>query len=176
MTNDENSGVFDLISQEENGTNGMTIEYGVAMAKVIVDDLTILNAKEWDWWLGCSYGVYPDGLVYLNPDDHSDIQTSKRLWCLGNFSRFIEEGAVRIACSSGVDTLASCAFVNQDNSTVVVYVNNTQQDETTTLNCTGDYSVYTTSTEYDLEQTASSEAGNVSISVPAMSVVTVIMK
>lgn len=176
MTNDENSGVFDLISQEENGTNGMTIEYGVAMAKVIVDDLTILNAKEWDWWLGCSYGVYPDGLVYLNPDDHSDIQTSKRLWCLGNFSRFIEEGAVRIACSSGVDTLASCAFVNQDNSTVVVYVNNTQQDETTTLNCTGDYSVYTTSTEYDLEQTASGEAGNVSVSVPAMSVVTVIMK
>lgn len=176
MTNDENSGVFDLISQEENGTNGMTIEYGVAMAKVIVDDLTILNAKEWDWWLGCSYGVYPDGLVYLNPDDHSDIQTSKRLWCLGNFSRFIEEGAVRIACSSGVDTLASCAFVNQDNSTVVVYVNNTQQDETTTLNSTGDYSVYTTSAEYNLEQTASGEAGNVSVSVPAMSVVTVVMK
>ena len=75
-----------------------------------------------------------------------------------------------------MDSLASCAFVNQDNSTVVVYVNNTQQDETTTLNSAGDYSVYTTSAEYNLEQTASGEAGNVSVSVPAMSVVTVVIK
>lgn len=176
MTNDENSGVFDLISQEENGTNGMTIEYGVAMAKVIVDDLTILNAKEWDWWLGCSYGVYPDGLVYLNPDDHSDIQLSKRLWCLGNFSRFIEEGAVRVACSGGVDSLSNCAFVNQDNSTVIVYVNNTDTDEVTKLSATGDYSVYTTSDKYDLEKTAEGAAGDADISVPAMSVVTVVVK
>lgn len=176
MTNDENTGVFDLISQEENGTNGMTIDYGVAMAKVIVDDLTILNAKEWDWWTACSYGVYPDGLVYLNPDDHSDIQTSKRLWCLGNFSRFIDEGATRIACSSGVDSLSSCAFVNPDNSTVVVYVNNTDKDEKTAFNSTNDYSVYTTSDKYDLEQTASGEAGDISIDVPAKSVVTIVMK
>ena len=143
---------------------------------VIVDDLTILNAKEWDWWLGCSYGVYPDGLVYLNPDDHSDIQLSKRLWCLGNFSRFIEEGATRVACSGGVDSLFSCAFVNQDNSTVIVYVNNTDTDEVTKLTATGDYSVYTTSDKYDLEKTAEGAAGDADISVPAMSVVTVVVK
>lgn len=176
MTSDQNTGVMDLISAEKNGTNGLTIEYGVAMAQVIVDDLTILNAKEWDWWTACSYGVYPDGLVYLNPDNHHDIQTSKRLWCLGNFSKFIDEGATRIACSSGVKALSSCAFVNEDNSTVVVYVNNTDADETTTLNSTGAYSVYTTSDSLDLEQTASGEAGDISVSVPAMSVVTVVMK
>lgn len=176
MQNDENSGVYDLISKEANGTNGMTAEYGVAMAKVIIDDLTILNAKEWDWWTACSYGVYTDGLIYINADNHSDIQISKRLWCLGNFSRFIDEGATRIACSSGVESLPSCAFINPDNSTVVVYVNNTQQDETTALECENDYRVYTTSDKYDLEKTDEGKAGEIKVSVPAMSVVTVIYK
>lgn len=173
MTNDENTGVFDLISAEENGTNGMTIEYGVAMAKVIMDDLTILNSTEWDWWTGCSYGVYPDGLVYINADNHSDIQTTKRLWCLGNFSKFIDEGAVRVACSSGVDDIASCAFINPDNSKTVVYVNNTDSDAATKLSVSNDYSVYTTSDKYDLENTANGTAGDAEISIPAMSVVTV---
>lgn len=176
MTNDENTGVFDLISKEENGTNGMTIAYGTAMAQVIVDDLTILNAKEWDWWLGCSYGVYPDGLVYINADNHKEIKTSKRLWCLGNFSKFIDEGAVRVACSSGVDTLSCCAFVNTDGSTVVVYVNNTDTDAETVLSCAKNYSVYTTSAIYNLEKTAVGTAGDVTVSVPAKSVVTVVIQ
>lgn len=176
MANDQNTGVYDLISKEENGTSGLTIDYGVAMAKVIVDDLTILNAKEWDWWTACSYDTYPDGLIYLNPDNHKDIQISKRLWCLGNFSKFIEEGATRIACSSGDDSLASCAFVNKDNSTVVVYVNNTDADKKTALESAAPYSVYTTSADCDLEKTLSGNAGEINVSVPAMSVVTVVMK
>lgn len=176
MWDDENTGVYHLIAKEKNGTNGMTIDYGVAMAKVIVDDLTILNAKEWDWWTACSYGVYTDGLIYLNPDNHSDIQISKRMWCLGNFSRFIDEGATRIACSSGVDSVSSCAFINPDNSRVVVYVNNTDKDQKTVLNCNDDYSVYTTSDKYDLQKTANGKAGQVNVSIPAMSVVTVICK
>lgn len=176
MAGDRNTGVFDLISKEENGTSGLAIDYGVAMAKVIVDDLTILNAKEWDWWTACSYDAYPDGLIYLNPDNHKDIQTSKRLWCLGNFSKFIEEGATRIACGSGVNSLSSCAFVNKDNSTVVVYVNNTDTDKTTALESVSPYSVYTTSADCDLEKTSSGNAGEINVSVPAMSVVTVVMK
>jgi O-glycosyl hydrolase len=176
MTNDENTGVYDLISQEKNGTNGLSIEYGVAMANVIMDDLTILNAQQWNWWLGCSYGVYTDGLVYINADNHEDVQTSKRLWCLGNFSKFIKEDAVRIACSSGVENVSSCAFVNTDNSTVVVYVNNTNNDTTTSLSVNNAYEVYTTSEQYDLEKTAEGLAGDATIQIPAMSVVTVRVK
>ncbi len=179
MTSDENTGVYDLITAEEDGTNGMSIEYGVAMAEVIIDDLTVVNATEWDWWTACSYGTYTDGLLYLNPDDHSDIQTSKRLWCLGNFSKFINEGAVRLACSSGVDGLESCAFVNTDGSSVAVYVNDSDQDLSTALTCLSDsssYEVYTTSADLDLEKTAEGDAGDIQVSVPAMSVVTVVMK
>lgn len=178
MTNDENSGVFDLIQNEPNGTNGMSIEYGVAMAGVILDDLTILNAKEWDWWLGCSYGVYPDGLVYINADNHSDIQTSKRLWCLGNFSKFIEEGAVRLACSSGVEGLESVAFRNTDNSLVLVYVNESTENKTTALPFAAEsgFSVYTTDSTHDLANTAVCAPGSdTGVTVPAQSVVTVVV-
>lgn len=174
MYNDGNSGVYDLIQAEENGTNGMTIEYGVAMADVIMKDLTIVNVNEWDWWLGCSFGTYTDGLVYINRDNHDDIQTSKRLWCLGNFSKFINEGALRLACSSGVDGISSCAFMNTDNSKVVVYVNNTQNDASATLAVSNAYEVYTTSEKYNLEKTDSGSAGNAQINLPAMSVVTVV--
>ncbi|MGN1328747.1 MAG: glycoside hydrolase [Eubacterium sp.] len=176
MTNDENTGVFDLISAEKNGTNGMTIEYGVAMAKIIIDDLTVMNATEWDWWIGCSCGTYPDGLVYLNPDNHNDIKASKRLWCLGNFSKFINEGAIRLACSSGVEGLESCAFANIDGTNIIVYVNDTDNDLSTSCDCQSDYEIYTTSADYDLEMTANGSKGNAKVTVPAMSVVTVVTR
>ena len=41
MTDDKNTGVYDLIAKEKNGTNGTSIKYGVA--------------NEWDWWTACSY-------------------------------------------------------------------------------------------------------------------------
>ena len=177
MSNDESTGVIDLISKEENGTNGMTIEYGVAMADVIINDLTILNAVEWDWWLGCSYGTYTDGLVYINADNHSDIQTSKRLWCLGNFSKFIDEGAERIACTSGVENLKSCAFKNPNGETVIVYSNSSADDLTTSLNSikADNIEIYTTSADYNLEQTYSGEKTD-ELTIKAKSVVTVVIK
>ena len=56
--------------------------------------MTVLNAVEWDWWTACAFGGYTDGLVYLDKDSHQ-IETSKRLWVLGNFSKFTDEGSVR---------------------------------------------------------------------------------
>lgn len=174
MTTDENTGVFDLISKAKKGTNGTTIKYGVAMANKIVDDLTLLNATEWDWWTACSYGVYTDGLIYLDEDNHENLDFSKRYYCLGNFSKFIKEGAIRIACSSGVENVKSVAFVNEDGSTVVVYVNNNDKKVKTALDCTGDYSVYTTDKDNDIAKTDFGTAKKLDVSLPASSVVTVV--
>lgn len=176
MTEDENTGVYDLIQAEEDGTNGTTIAYGVAMAQTIIDDLTIMNVNEWDWWTACSYGVYTDALIYLDEDDHDNIEYSKRYWCLGNFSKFIEEGATRVACSDGAENVESVAFVNEDNSTVVVYVNSGESETQTTLTADGEYEVYTTDKDNDLARTAFGDAGEITVSLPADSVVTVIYK
>jgi hypothetical protein len=100
MTNDGSSNLLGH-AQAYGDTNGMDIDYGLALADIIYQDLTILNSVEWDWWTACSAGIYPDGLVYINYNNPSDIQTSKRLWCLGNYSKFIDEGATRISVSTG---------------------------------------------------------------------------
>ena len=113
--------------------------------------------------------------VYLNEEDHSDIQTSKRLWCLGNFSKFINEGAVRIACTSGTENLSSCAFKNTDGSTVIVYVNASENDSTTNLNhiSYNNLDVYTTDETRNIEKT---EINENTVNVPSQSVVTVVLK
>ena len=176
MTNDENTGVFDSIAKEKKGTNGTTIKYGVAMANKIIDDLNIMNATEWDWWTACSYGTYTDGLIYLDEDKHENLDFSKRYYCLGNFSKFINEGAIRIACSSGVANVKSTAFVNEDNSTVVVYVNNNDKKVKTKLDVNGDYTVYTTDKDNDIAKTDFGTAEDLSVSLPANSVVTVVFE
>lgn len=174
MTDDKNTGVYDLIAKEKNGTNGTSIKYGVAMANTIVDDLTIMNANEWDWWTACSYGTYTDGLIYLDEDNHENLDFSKRYYCLGNFSKFIKEGAVRVACSSGVKNVRSVAFVNEDNTVVTVYVNNNDKKAYTTIDCEGDYVVYTTDGDNDIAKTDFGKAKKVKVSLPASSVVTVV--
>lgn len=174
MTDDKNTGVYDLIAKEKNGTNGTSIKYGVAMANTIVDDLTIMNANEWDWWTACSYGTYTDGLIYLDEDNHENLDFSKRYYCLGNFSKFIKEGAVRVACSSGVKNVRSVAFVNEDNTVVTVYVNNNDKKAHTTIDCEGDYAVYTTDRDNDIAKTDFGKAKKVKVSLPASSVVTVV--
>lgn len=174
MTDDKNTGVYDLIAKEKKGTNGTSIKYGVAMANTIVDDLTIMNANEWDWWTACSYGTYTDGLIYLDEDNHENLDFSKRYYCLGNFSKFIKEGAVRVACSSGVKNVRSVAFVNEDNTVVTVYVNNNDKKAYTTIDCEGDYAVYTTDRDNDIAKTDFGKAKKVKVSLPASSVVTVV--
>ena len=174
MTDDKNTGVYDLIAKEKNGTNGTSIKYGVAMANTIVDDLTIMNVNEWDWWTACSYGTYTDGLIYLDEDNHENLDFSKRYYCLGNFSKFIKEGAVRVACSSGVKNVRSVAFVNEDNTVVTVYVNNNDKKAYTTIDCEGDYAVYTTDRDNDIAKTDFGKAKKVKVSLPASSVVTVV--
>lgn len=177
MTNDGNSGVYDLI-QQEGETNGMTIAYGLAMADIIYQDLTILNAVEWDWWTGCSSGVYPDGLVYMNRNHHEDIQTSKRLWCLGNFSKFIDEGAVRVAVTTtNMDSaVKKCAFKNPDGSIAIIYINNTDNIQYTSIDGFTSFESYVTDANLNLARYQYGSLQGRAISIPARSVTTVIVK
>lgn len=177
MANDENSGVFELSKKENGHTNGLSIEYGTALADTIIFELKTFNATEWDWWLACSFGLYPDGLVYLNPDDRTEITASKRLWCMGNFSKFIDEGAKRIECTCDAEQLKCCAFKNPDESIVVIYSNSSGQNFKTGLSefNSNDVEIYTTNSVYDLKNTYSGKITD-KINIQSQSVVTVIIK
>ncbi|MGN1328608.1 MAG: glycoside hydrolase [Eubacterium sp.] len=180
MANDGNNGVYDII-QENGMSSGLTIEYGLAMANIIYDDLTILNVNEWDWWTACAYGGYTDGLVYLNPDNHLDVQTSKRLWCLGNFSKFTEEDSVRVSSQASSDSLKSVCFANPDGTVSVVYINSSANDVSTNIalsgydkNITG-YTSYVTDSTRDLQMYQNGATLD-NITVPSNSVTTVVIR
>ncbi|UOQ68706.1 glycoside hydrolase [Hymenobacter volaticus] len=75
----------------------LTIEPALYLARVIHNDLAMANAAAWQWWLAVSPYDYKDGLIYVDKTkEDGNYQTSKMLWALGNYSRFIRPGAVRI--------------------------------------------------------------------------------
>ena len=80
------------------------MESALVMANVIHDDLTIANVTSWQYWIAVSKYQYRDGLIYVNPLGQDVLQT-KRLWALGNYSRFIRPGFVRLETQGGDDTL-----------------------------------------------------------------------
>ncbi|HTN35773.1 MAG TPA: glycoside hydrolase [Arachidicoccus sp.] len=74
------------------------INSALYVAGVIHMDLTVANAAAWQWWTAVSAYDYKDGLVYIDKKkDGGNVYPSKILWALGNYSRFIRPGAVRVA-------------------------------------------------------------------------------
>ncbi len=114
------------------------IDPALYMARVIHADLTVAGAAAWQWWLGISPGNYKDGLVYID-DDRNDgnFYTSKMLWALGNYSRFIRPGMVRIGLSRSdqrpieatlAQTMVSAYMDPATKKTVMVAVNYSHSD------------------------------------------------
>jgi len=111
------------------GQRDLGMDAALRMARVIHCDLTLVNASAWQWWLAVSAGDYKDGLIYTDyrrPGDAETIHESKLLWALGNYSRFIRPGMVRVELSGPQDVngLMTSAFVDEkDGHAVVVFVN-----------------------------------------------------
>jgi hypothetical protein len=141
-----------LENNDEIGSGGgrdLSMETALYVARIIHNDLTLANAKSWQWWTAISQVDFKDGLVYL--DDGSlgntgkmgqevkslqqdgEVRESKLLWALGNYSRFVRPGMVRIKASLSEEQPAKngllvSAYKNpKDNS--LVYVLSNQSDK-----------------------------------------------
>ncbi|MBC6612604.1 xylanase [Hymenobacter sp. BT507] len=82
--------------------NGSKRDLGMApalyLARTIHTDLAIANAAAWQWWVAISPYEYKDGLIYIDRNKtDGKYYDSKMLWALGNYSRFVRPGAVRVA-------------------------------------------------------------------------------
>lgn len=76
------------------------MDSALVLARTVHSDLTIANATSWQYWIAVSRYDYHDGLIYtdyVEPGDEESIEETKRLWALGNYSRFIRPGADRVA-------------------------------------------------------------------------------
>ncbi len=135
------------------------------MARVIHADLTVANANAWQWWLAVSPYDYKDGLVYIdwNKSD-GQVYDSKMLWTLGNYSRFIEPGMVRVGVRRGdnrgieqtLNGVMIASFIHPDSQkTVSVALNYGTSSVPIKIDVDGEFiecSMYRTSAADDLRK------------------------
>lgn len=103
-----------VLGDNEGEINGsgrdLSMTTALYVSRVIHADLTLANATSWQWWLALSPSNYKDGLVYVEKDgkmgentqnqQDGDVLSSKTLWALGNYARFIRPGMVRVAAQT----------------------------------------------------------------------------
>lgn len=127
--------------EEIGGGHGFdrTMKTALYVARVIHHDLVYAHAKSWQWWRAVG-GDYKDGLIREFSDESNlltgRVEDSKLMWALGNYSRFIRPGAVRMNIKTtlpgqvvveegdtDVKGLMCSAYQNEDGSWVVVVLN-----------------------------------------------------
>jgi O-glycosyl hydrolase len=163
------------------------------VARILHVNLTVAQARSWQWWTALSEVDFKDGLIYLdkvavakphrtgadNPSLRPDgeVRDSRLLWALGNFSRFIRPGMVRIPCAitpeqSLADGLLASAYLDAKDNRVVVLINQGKEDQPCDLGLMGDADVYTTSSQASLSKSRQPASR---LSLPARSVTTVVL-
>lgn len=167
---------------EINGSHrDLGIDAALYMASVIHTDLTVANASAWQWWTAISAYDYKDGLIYIDKNKtDGNFYTSKMLWALGNYSRFIKPGAKRIDVSvSQVDLKAPLLISAYKNKKeiVLVAVNPNTEDVDIKWNSGGGKIKFTTSyTTSATDGLKASAVNGLDVVIKARSVVTVIGK
>ncbi|MDP4238432.1 MAG: glycoside hydrolase [Bacteroidota bacterium] len=175
------------------GGKDLTMKTALYVARVIHHDLVYANASAWQWWRSVGTGDYKDGLIYANPDKtlkDGTFTDSKLMWVLGNYSRFIRPGAIRLGVSAydnkgklilEGDTdpyaLMISAYENKGNAPVIIVINYGDTERTFELKWKGNvpkgWQPYCTSDEKDfnLQPMTKIKYGK-EIIVPARSVIT----
>lgn len=102
-------------------SSGDGISSALLMAKQMHADLTVANLNAWHlWWVYNASGN--GGCLY----DTSTNTWTKRLWVMGNFSRFVRPGYMRVSTSGTIPSgVLLTAYKNPADGTVVmVAINN----------------------------------------------------
>lgn len=136
----------------------LTINTALYVARVIHHDLTLANARSWQWWTALSEYDYKDGLIFLdngnngiNGPSHPDAEIlkydgfyreSKLLWALGNYSRFVRPGMVRVKAGftlpksedyQAQNLMFSVYKEKQQNNLFMVFINYSSVDKKITI-------------------------------------------
>jgi len=172
------------------GRRDLGMNTALFVARIIHNDLAIAQARSWQWWTAVSQVDFKDGLVYLDDGSRGSggnlgpetlslmrdgvIRESKLLWVLGNYSRFVRPGMVRVKCvadpeQSYVNGVLASAYQGPGGKVVAVLVNLSQEDQRCDLGLTRELDTYTTSAKANLEKNRQQASD---ITLPARAVVT----
>ena len=114
------------------------IDAALYMARVIHTDLTAANAAAWQWWTAISPVDYKDGLIYIDKNKtDGKYYTSKMLWVLGNYSRFVRPGAIRVDAEADQSGPLLISAYKQGKSFTAVIINPDNEAHPVHFNITG---------------------------------------
>jgi O-glycosyl hydrolase len=122
-----------------------------------------------------------EGLIHADPTTDS-FHVPKRLYVLGQFSRFIRPGSVVLASTSSDSTLQVTAVRPTSGAVTVVLANNGRSAHTVTVNLPGLSSPPASLTQYRTSATENQaplapvvvSSGSFTVTVPAKAVVTLV--
>ena len=177
---------FCVLGEHGSGRD-LGIDTALHVARVMHFDLVVAGASTWQWWLAVSPYDYKDGLIYIDKEtDDGEFYESKTLWAMGNFSRFVRPGMVRLEVQRSDDKthqesaegLMVSSFLDHDSGIVAtVFVNWVETGVPVELEVNGfeavDWIPYVTTNDLELAAQRSVTAGN-TILIPARSVVTLV--
>ena len=154
--------------------NHADIQAALMMARLIHSDFVDVDAVSWCYWKGMEMRG-DHALVSLHAKD-GDIHkggyasANKMLWVLGNYSRFVRPGYVRVALEGAddLDTLAATAFVSPEGDRLVaVFVNSSFEEKPVELSMPKAWkkkmksvTSYRTDARHDLARTVTGEGVN----------------
>lgn len=169
---------------EMTGGRDVGMDSAVIMADMICNDLKILDAISWTYWLAVSRYDWRDGLLYVEQNEPipQTYTMTKRYYGYSNFTKFVKEGAVRVGTQMDNEgSLNSIAF-EQDGKLTMVLVNSSAENERqVSFNiANANYQTMTTwltDADHDLEQTAQAGySAQSSVTLPPQSVMTVVLE
>lgn len=161
-----------------------TMDSAFNMADEILEDLNIMDAESWQYWVAVSPGGYRDGLLHVSEGKQA-YRATKRLWGYGNFTKFIRPGYVRVEAElnyTDIYNMGNVAFTgtNDEGQQELILVLKNEEDAKTfrmklaTSNNYNYYEVYTTNEEKDLQCTANGEySAKTAFSIEGQSIVTI---
>lgn len=161
-----------------------TVDSAVNLAIQMHEDLTILDCVSWQYWIAVSCYDYRDGLIYVDLNSHK-VTVPKRFYAMGNYSKFIDPGYVRIDASLKTSDFYTSAYKgvneNGEDEIVMVFVNN--KSEAVNIDFSGiDASaynrmgVYMTNKGYSLaERFYGKFTAESCVEIPSRSIVTVVV-
>ncbi|SFL45056.1 O-Glycosyl hydrolase [Gracilibacillus orientalis] len=104
------------------------MDSALVLANTIHDDLTLANVSSWQYWIAVSKYDFHDGLIYTN-EGTEDVEVTKRLWAMGNYSKFIRPGAKRIKLSEEPDSLKTSLFYDETIQQLIYVVINNDENK-----------------------------------------------
>lgn len=164
------------------GNNDSSMTDGMKWAKQIHNFLTNAEGNSWCYWWTICYKVNPakgEALININTSNNTYF-TNKRLYTMGNYSKFVKPGWYRLSTStSSSNGVLVTAFKNTStNDFAIVAINENGSSQTRSFSLDG-HNVnsvipHVTSSSSDLAQGSaiSVSNGTFSVSLPGNSVTT----